>query len=97
MGSRKAVSATLGAEDTYTDPMQLDASERYSVSISGIFDATLTMQRNLIGGAGNWRNVEDYTGPIEKDGITVEGQEMRIGIQPGNYTSGSAVARIGKG
>lgn len=95
MTSRKSVQDSLGDENTFGEFLQLDVGERFTVSLSGAFVATVTLQRRFDG--ANWRNVEVYTVETEKDGLAAEGQLIRLGIETGDYTSGTAVCRIGKG
>ena len=95
MTSSKFVQDTISAEDTFGQFLQLDVGERFTVSLSGTFVATVTLQRRLDG--VTWRDVESYTEKTEKDGLAAEGQLIRLGINSGDYTSGDAVCRIGKG
>lgn len=96
MAGRAKVQADLSAQTTFGDPLQIDVGERFTVSVSGTFVATITLQRRLAGIAA-WLDVEAYTVPTEKDGLAAEGQEIRLGIKTGEYTSGTATVRIGKG
>jgi hypothetical protein len=94
MRGHGSVSATITAENTFTDPILIHENERYTLSISGSFTATVTHQRRLDG--INWRDVEPFTIPAEKDGIAPEAQEVRVGVKTGDFTSGPIVVRIGK-
>lgn len=68
----------------------------YNLSISGTFDATVTLQRSFDGGA-NFRDMETYDEPVESWDIEVElGVLYRAGIKGGDYTSGTALVRIGR-
>ena len=95
MAGRTSVEDDLPAESTFGKIIQLDVGERFTVSVSGTFVATVTFQRRFDG--VNWRDVESYTVETEKDGIAAEGHEMRLGIKNGDYTSGTAKCRLGKG
>ena len=95
MAGRAKQEADLTAENTFNTAVQIDVGERFTVSLSGTFVATITLQRRLDG--TNWRDVESYTVPTEKDGLAAEGQEVRLGIKTGDFTSGTAKVRIGKG
>lgn len=94
MKSAKEVLAISG-DNTFTPLILLLKGERLSISISGIFDANVTLQRRL--DAANWRNVSVWSGGVETSYISDEVQEVRIGIPTGDYTSGTADCRIGKG
>jgi hypothetical protein len=95
MTDRAFVQDSLSAENTFGDPIQVDANDRYAVSISGTFVATVTIQRRFDN--QNWRDIESYTVETEKDGIAANGQMIRLGIKTGDYTSGTVVCRIGMG
>ena len=95
MAGRTNKSKAIAAENTFTDALQIDVGERFTVSVSGTFSATITLQRRFDG--TNWRDVETYTVETEKDGLAAEGQEIRLGIATGDFTSGTATCRIGKG
>ncbi len=95
MTDRDKVEDTLSAENTFGEPLQLDVHDRYAVSVSGTFVATVTIQRRFDG--ANFHDIEAYTVETEKDGIAASGQMIRLGIKTGDYTSGDAVCRISKG
>ncbi len=95
MTDRDKVEESLSAENTFTEILQIDANDRYAVSVSGTFVATVTIQRRFDG--VNWHNIESYTVETEKDGIAAAGQQIKIGILSGDYTSGTALCRISKG
>lgn len=95
MTERNKVEDSLSAENTFGEALQLDANDRYAVSVSGTFVATVTIQRRFDG--ENWRDIEAYTVETEKDGIAAAGQTIRLGIKTGDYTSGAALCRISMG
>ena len=70
-----------------------------SISISGTFSATVTLQRMLDG--SNWRNVPlpdssaGWTAPTEMTYLPDEPGYLRLGVLSGNYSSGGAVCRLG--
>lgn len=87
-------SASIGAQNTFTDAAEFDPSRKFNVSVSGTFSATVVLQRSFDGGS-NWKDVDSWTAAAER---TVENNEPnvlhRIGIKTGGYTSGTAVVRI---
>ncbi|KKK79611.1 hypothetical protein LCGC14_2831750 [marine sediment metagenome] len=91
----KKVTTSITAQNTFTDSLFLLPNVRVSVSISGTFNATVTIQRRLDG--TNWRDVESWTGEIETDYISGYQQDVRIGVKTGDFTSGTAVLYIGIG
>jgi gamma-glutamyltranspeptidase len=95
------VKSSLNAQNTFTKPLALRSRERASVSVSGVFDALVTLQRRF--GSGAWRDVQNpdssvgFTTPTEMTYEADESCEMQLGIKTGNYVSGTAVCRLGKG
>lgn len=92
---KNAVSESVAAQNTFTEVLPLSKNDRYTVSVSGTFAATVTVQRSFDDGV-TWLDVKTYTAAAEEDGICAEAMEMRIGVATGNYTSGTAVCRLGK-
>ena len=84
--------AAITAQNTFTDPLGV-TSKPFSLSISGTFVATVTVQRSHDGGT-NWHDVESYTVPIEDSGVEPVGALYRVGVKTGNFTSGTANVRL---
>lgn len=91
---RDNVSAVITGDNQFTDWLRFFKGERFTVSVAGTFDAMVVLQRRLDG--VNPRNAETYADEVERDGIAPEGMEMRIGVQTGEYVSGTVDARLGK-
>jgi len=89
------VTATLTAQNTFTDALQVDKEERVSVSVVDVSDSTVTIQRQIDG--SNWRDVENWTADIETSYWADERCLLRIGIKTGNYGTDTVVVRLGKG
>lgn len=92
--------ATLSAADTYTNAIRVTgvAGSRYMwYVISGTWSGTVTLQRS-VGAVGAWTDVNSYTtnqsGISYGDGFDNQIIYYRLGIKPGDYTSGSAVCDI---
>ncbi len=81
-------SVSAGAADTWSDPIQVIGS--FNLSISGAFDATVTVQRSDDG--STWRDVDTFTVPSEEVGYDPILNYYRVGVAAGDYTSGTAVA-----
>lgn len=94
MAKRESESATIGAQDTFTEPMQVDEGDQVSVSAQVGAASTVVLQRRLDG--TNWRDVEEWTVDIEGTYAADEGCLLRIGIKTGDYGASSTV-RLGKG
>ena len=83
-------SVSAGAADTWSDAIQVVGS--FNLSISGTFSATVTVQRSDDG--TTWRDVDTFTAPSEEVGYDPILNYYRVGIDTGDYTSGTAVASI---
>lgn len=88
-------SKSISSENSFTDWVCLKSV--FSLSISGTWAGTVTVQRSFDKGTTAF-DIEDYSGNIETIGIaapkTVD-VYYRAGIKTGNYTSGTAVVKIG--
>lgn len=85
---------SIAAENTFSDAVQLNAGQKAAISLSGTFSATVTLQRNIDG--ANWRDVQNFSAATEQTYEADCGQQVRIGVKTGNYSSGTAVALLAK-
>jgi len=86
------VSATLVAENTWSDSMAIHG--KFNVSISGISGDTVQVVRSIDSGT-LWKVVKEYTADEEESGEEVErGWIYRIGIATGDYDAGTVLARL---
>lgn len=86
--------ASIAAQNTFTDGLYTVGS--FNLSISGTFSATVTVQRSFDVGV-TWADVDTFTAPIETAGYDPEVVVLyRAGVKTGDYTSGTAVLRIGR-
>lgn len=83
---------TLTGADQYSDPISKGSKEGFSVSVTGTFIATLTVQRSK--DKSTWYDVQTATAPGELDGSFATPYWLRIGIKSGGFTSGSATVEI---
>lgn len=66
-----------------------------NLSIAGTFSGTVTLQRRF-GQYGDWRAVETYTSETETRLVDTERiVQYRLGIDDGDYSSGTANCRLG--
>jgi hypothetical protein len=84
--------ATITAQNTFSDPVKLEGY--FNFSLSGTFDATVTVQRST--DAITWVDVDTFTAPTEDYGFDPEIIYYRVGVKTGDYVSGSAVVRLGR-
>jgi hypothetical protein len=86
-------SVSAGAQNIFSPALPVPSKTAVSVSVSGTFVGTVTLQRRFDGGA--WHDHSTWTAIAETTYDVDEGGELRIGIKTGGYTSGTAVCRIG--
>lgn len=95
----QTVSASLAGEDQSTDPIRVTGaltSRTFNINITNTFSATVTLERS-IGDVGAWEDVVSWAGAITdvyNDELTNEVIYYRLTIKSGNYTSGTAVAKL---
>lgn len=94
------VSATLTGADQWSDPIRVTgvtSGRVFGIAITGTWTASIRVQRS-IGEPGNWTNVlGPYTGNTSttyNDGLDNQVVYYRIGIDTGEYTSGTATATL---
>jgi hypothetical protein len=85
-----AVTKTIAAENTFSDPVRVIGS--FNFSLSGTFSATVVVQRSVDG--TTWADVDSFTAASEEIGYEPEVMFYRAGVKTGGYTSGSAVVRL---
>lgn len=90
-----SVSKSITAQSTWSDELTIKQLEQIAVSISGTFSATVTLQRKIDG--TNWRVVKTYTAAAEETYYADKAGRLRIGVDTGDYTSGTVVVYLGKG
>lgn len=89
---KQEAEASIGAANTFTTPIYLLGP--FNLSVSGTFDATVTLQRSFDGG-NTWVDVKTYTAPAEDVGDEPESEVLyRVGVKTGEYTSGTAEVRV---
>ena len=92
----------VGAQNIFTPESFFAKSEpgghtgqfHISLSVSGTFAATVTLQRSFDNGVA-WHDVEQYTDPTEKFIVNSDqSHKWRLGVKTGDYTSGSALCQL---
>lgn len=90
------VEESISAENVFSDAIRvigIGESRRFSVTVAGTFVATVTLQRSFDEGA-TWEDVGTYTAPASEtpasDGFDNQIVHYRIGVDTGDYTSGTA-------
>ena len=84
--------ANLTAQNTFTAPVLKQEGRGYSVSISGTFAGTVTVQRSVDG--QTWFGIYSTASPAELDGEVATAHFIRAGFKTGDYTSGTAVVNV---
>lgn len=92
-----SVTANISAENTWTDSITAKRKVGFlNISVSGTWAGTVTLQRSFDGG-GTWHDVFTWTANAQKALTDVEkGVLYRIGIDTGDYTSGTAAVRLSR-
>lgn len=96
------VTSSIAAANTFTNPVQVTgtAAERYLyIAISGVFTAVVSLQRSTTSADGPWSTVPGKTYAVaitENYYDTLDNQTCwyRLGIETGNYSSGTAVCLL---
>ena len=88
-----SVTATITAENTFTDWKEIH--DHYNYSVSGINGDTVTLQRTFDGGATT-KDVASIAADVEvASGYETErGVKYRIGVKTGGYSAGTILVRI---
>lgn len=79
--------AELTGANQFSDALYLVGD--MSLTISGTFAGTITVQRSFDEGS-TWLDVDTFTQPTEEVGFEPAGCQYRVGIKTGDYTSGTA-------
>lgn len=88
------VTASITAQNQFTEAAEFDHKKPFNVSISGTFSATVVIQRSFDDGA-TWLTVTSFTANVETSGNSVEpGVLHRIGVATGGFTSGPIAVRL---
>ena len=95
----QAVTKVISSADVFSDPIRVSgigSGRVFGITITGTWVATVALQRS-VGAIGNWVDVTSYTvNQSTTLSDTLDNQIIfyRIGIKPGNYTSGTATVEL---
>lgn len=90
--AKAVVTRSVTAENLFTDAVKLTGY--FNLSMSGTWEATVTIQRAFDGGS-TWLDVAEYTDSSEEYGFECEGGIVyRVGVKTGDFTSGTVVLRL---
>lgn len=95
----QAVTKVISAADVYSDPIRVTgiaAGRTFGITVIGTWVGTVTLQRS-VGAIGAWVDVSNYTtnqSTTLSDTLDNQIIYYRIGIKPGNYTSGTATVGL---
>jgi hypothetical protein len=91
-----SVAANVAAQNTFCEDAEFDYRRPFNLSVSGTWSGTVTLQRSFDNGS-TWVDVWSTTSNVETAVESIEsGVLYRLGIKSGNYTSGTAVCRLGQ-
>lgn len=91
-GINIVVSEAPGAGGSFSAAHELPKG-RGMVAIRGTFEATVTLQVREAGGSG-WEVLKTYDAPAFENLEFLARVELRIGVDEGDYTSGTATCHI---
>ena len=94
MTTPRSVSATITAQNTFSDTLSLGPNERASISAQPGAATTVTLQRMMDG--VNWRDVDAWSTGVESSYVVDESCELRIGVKTGDFGASTTV-RLGEG
>lgn len=91
MTTSKFITKTIGAENVFTDVLQLDKGQLTAISIAGtLMASTVTLQRRF-NAAGDWRDVSSYTAIQELGHVAECGMEVRLGVKASGYGGSDSI------
>lgn len=98
----QTVSQSISAADVFTGAIRvinISPNRTFTITITGTFVATVTLQRSLESEDGPWVNVsgQSWTAPVATtfdDALDNQIAWYRIGVETGAYTSGTAVVSL---
>lgn len=90
--SQLAAIKSVTAANQFTDAVRLQDQD-FSISITGSFTATVTVQRKLPF-ESEWADVESFQEVTAKNGECVGNWDYRIGVKTGDFTSGPVDVKI---
>lgn len=93
----QAVTASISAENNFTNAIQVEGVDNQRIFNIAVDEdsggsGTFTLQRSLVGDAGPWSDVEQYTADTTKtfdDGLDNQIAWYRLGVKTGDYGSGT--------
>lgn len=90
--SKVKAEATLNAQNTFTPWAELRGNA--DISVSGVTDSTVTVQRSYDGGS-TILDVESFTASFERAlDASEQGAAYRVGIKTGNYGTDTVICRV---
>lgn len=84
------VTKSITAQNTFSDGLSLRGD--FSLSISGVSDSTVTVQRSFDN--STWADVDSFTANYEGNGYEAVGALYRAGVKTGDYGSDTVVVTI---
>ena len=97
------IEETLSAENQFTSPHRVisptSAGLMFNLAIRGTFVGTLTLRWSFDAGVTFYETGDTYDAPAGQVSVPLAeyGIEFTIGFKTGDYTSGTAIVRMGTG
>lgn len=94
-GTPERKTKSVAAENTFTDWLFIRAGRKGTLSISGSWSGTVTLQRRREGEADSAaRDVQSLSANYEGNFDAVGDWYWRVGVKTGGYSSGPVVCEI---
>ena len=92
------VEKSITAENQFTEWIFIDKNSRFAMNIYGTFVATVTLQMSYDGGTTIIDDDITYSSLFSDTSEPMaESVQIRIGVKTGDFTSGTAEVRLGRG
>lgn len=85
---------TIDAENTFTDWKLFSKNQTVDISISGVSDSTVTLQRKFKEYTTDILDVDTWTEDTEKYFVSASTTWYRIGVKTGDYGTDTIKVRL---
>ena len=96
MVERDEVTISIAAENTFSDPIEVNVP--FTLVLSGTWTATVTPQHSFDGGTTWVDDGSTFTANgVWPGSVNRHGQQFRVGVKTGDYTNGTVAGLIRRG
>jgi len=91
------VTKTITAHNVFSDWLQVDKGQRFSLNIWGTFAAVVTLQKTYDAGTTVLEDEINFTSFSSEISLPqAETAQYRVGVKTGDFTSGTVNVRLGR-